>query len=110
MELLIKRNQDKGMLGGIKFTLFAKVELTSEEEALIKKYKAHKEVLFTGKNRQYTINDLLLGDKTKCKDVTVLLENEKVYKNACQYLKTLLDVMKSFGGEERILFDDDQES
>ena len=46
MKLIIKRNQDKALLGGMKFLLNARVELTPEESELVKKYKAKKEVLF----------------------------------------------------------------
>jgi len=102
MKLLIKRNQDTGFMGGISFILEAKVELTQEESELVKKYKAHKEVLYSAGNRQYTINDLLSGSRDKCKDITILLNNEEVYKNACVHFKTYLEVMRSFGGEEVI--------
>jgi len=104
MKLMIKRDQDTGFLGGISFILEARVVLTPEEEALVKKYKAHKEVLFTtgGGGRQYTINDLLTGVRDKCKDISILLNNEGVYKNSAKHFKTLLDVMASFGGEQVI--------
>lgn len=107
MELLIKKEQDKGMLGGIKFVLHAKVKLSPEEEALIKKYKAYKEVLYESEKRLYTISDLIAGEKQKCKDVSILLNNEKVYINVCEHLKILLDTMKSFGGVSKYEFKDD---
>jgi len=107
MELVIKRDQDKGFLGGMKFVLEAKAVLTEEESLLVKKYKAHKHVLFSSENRQYTIDDLTLGMKDKVKDVSILLQNEEVYINACESLKTMLDVMKSFGGEYKLEFRND---
>jgi len=100
MKLIIKRDQDKGFLGGMSFVLDARVELTPEEEGLVKKYKAQKEVLFTEANKHYTISDLLKGVRGKCKDVSILLHNEEVYKKACADFRLLLDVMASFGGEE----------
>lgn len=102
MELIIRRSQDKGLLGGMSFILYAKVRLTQEEEDLVKKYKAHKEVLYTKGEQRYTIGTLLNGVNEKCKDIGVLLNNEQVYKEACEYFKTLLKVMASFGGEEVI--------
>lgn len=102
MKLIIKRDQDKGFLGGISFILEAQVVLTPEEKELVKKYKAHNEILYT--KEAYTIKDLLNGVRQKCKDVTILLNGEKVYKEACNYFKTLLEVMASFGGEEVIEF------
>jgi len=104
MKLILKRDQDKGVFGGISFTLDARVVLEPTEEELVKKYKAHKEVLCTKGNTPYTINDLLSGMKDKCKDITILLNNEEVYKEACNHFKTLLQVMASFGGEEVIEF------
>jgi len=45
MRLLLKRNQAEGLLGGVKFVLFAQAQLTRQEEQLVKKYGAGKEVL-----------------------------------------------------------------
>lgn len=104
MKLIIKRSQDTGFMGGTSFILEARAELSSEEKALIDKYKAHKEVLYSVGDRTYTISSLTSGTRDKCKDVTILLNNEEVYKNACRHLKTLLGVMKTFGGEEEIEF------
>jgi hypothetical protein len=101
MKLLIKRDQDKGFLGGISFVLEARVELTPEESELVKKYKAHKMLIYTkGDKLTHTINDLISGVKDKCKDIEVLLNNEEVYKEACKNFKNILKVMASFGGEE----------
>ena len=104
MKLIIKRNQDSGFFGGISFTLDTRVVLEPNEEELVRKYKVKNEVLFTGKGgeKRYTIKDLLTGVHDKCEDVSILLKNEEVYKNAAQHFKTLLDVMNSFGGEQEI--------
>lgn len=116
MELILKRSQDKGMLGGIKFVLEAKVILTTEEKELVKKYKANKYILFDSEQKNYlnglvtmgpityTIADLIIGTKDKVKEISVLLEKEEVLITACNNLKVLLDIMKSFGGEKRISF------
>ncbi len=104
MELIIKRNQDKGFLGGMKFILEAKVLLTEDEKELIKKYKANKEILFSSGSTNYTIDDLVYGIKDKVKDVSILQKNEDVYIGACQYLRQLLEVMNSFGGEYKLTF------
>ena len=106
MKLIIRRDQDVGLLGGISFVLTARVELTSEEEALIKKYKAHRAVLFVGSNgnREYTIEHLVTGVRDKCKDISVLLANEELYKEVAARFKIFLEVMQSFGGEEVIEF------
>jgi hypothetical protein len=104
MKLIIKRDQDKGFFGGMSFILRAQVVLTAEEQALVNRYKAHKEVLFTRKDgeRKYMVNDLVTGMEDKVKDVTILLENEQIYKNVCEKFKSLLVVMATFGGEQVI--------
>lgn len=119
MELLLKKDQDKGMMGGIKFTLEAKAILTAEEQELVKKYKANKYVLFDSKEQShlggfinvgpisYTINDLILGVKDKVKDVSLLIQKEQVLVEACKNLKITLDVMKSFGGDYKYIFKED---
>jgi hypothetical protein len=93
VRLFLDRDQAKGFLGGVKFELTAKVELTPEEAELVRRYKADKEVLiqkevkvpFTGKsfNLGLTIGSLTSGQ-------------------ACEAFKTYLDVMKHFGGQEII--------
>jgi hypothetical protein len=110
MKLVLKREQDKGLLGGISFVLTARVDLTSDEQDLVKKYKVHKESLLSktisilGREISYDlkIGDLIEGQRFKCKDVTEILKTEENVKEACQNLKTYLEVMRSFGGEEVI--------
>jgi len=112
MKLYISRDQAKGMLGGVKFELMARTELTNEEAELIKKYKVDKEVLLqkevkvplTGRSivLNLTIGSLMNGQKFKCKDIAEILEYEKNVKESCEALKNYLEVMKNFGGEEII--------
>jgi len=112
MILKINRDQSKALLGGVNFELKAHVELSSEEAELIKRYKAHKEVLcFVDKalfGRKFTveikIGDLLDGQTFKCKDIAEILENEESVKEACSTLKNYLSVMKSFGGSDTYEF------
>jgi len=102
MKLIIKRSQDKGFLGGIKFKLSCRVDLTQEEKGLIDKYKAYSEVLTTKQDGSagITVNDLMKGVEYKLERVNILLNNEEVIKDACKSFKNLLEVMASFGGEE----------
>ena len=112
MKLYLKRDQAKGLLGGAKFELFAKAELTSDEDNLINKYKAHKEVLlqkeikvpFTKKVFLLDINigSLTAGQSFKCKDIADIIEYEKNVKEACEAFKIYIEVMNGFGGEEII--------
>ena len=112
MKLYITRDQAKGLLGGVKFELEAKVELSGDEADLIKKYKADKEVLvkkeikipFTGKSivLDITIGGLIGGQTFKCNDIAEILETENSVKDACASFKNYITVMKHFGGKEVI--------
>lgn len=115
MKLVIKRDQkaQTGLLGGHKgmiFLLSCRVELTPEEQELVKKYKAESHPLTFVTDREGnevpkdTVISLMRGVTEEVKDITVLLNNEEVIKDACQGFKTLLDVMATFGGEEVIEF------
>lgn len=116
MELKIRREQEqkKGFLGGnkgIEFKLRCKVELTPEENALVEKAKVGDYVLttytlFEDRKGDYetelTVNDLVHGMTSTVTDVQKLLGLEEEVKNGCQNLKSLLQVISSFGGEEVI--------
>ncbi len=115
MKLIIKRDQkaQTGLFGGHKgmvFILSCRVELTPEEKDLVSKYKAEDEPLTFTTDREgnqipkYTVRNLMWGVTEEMKDITILLNNEKVIKEACKNFKILLDVMDTFGGEEIIEF------
>ena len=115
MKLIIKRDQQaqKGIFGGQKgmtFLLSYRVELSPEEEALVEKYKVEDYVLTYTTNRdgtklpKDTVRRLMQGESESVKDITILLNNEEIIKNACKNFKTLLEVMATFGGEEVIKF------
>lgn len=115
MKLFITRDQAKGLLGGVKFELKARVELTNEESELVKKYKVDKEVLLqkevkiplTGRalNIALTIGSLTNGQTFKCNDIAEILEYENNVKESCKAFKNYLVVMKNFGGEEVITYE-----
>lgn len=112
MKLSIIRDQAKGLLGGVKFEFRAKVELTNEESELVRKYKVDKEALLekevkiplTGRaiKLSITIGSLIAGQTFKCNDVAEILEYEKNVKDSCESFKNYIEVMKNFGGEEVI--------
>lgn len=115
MKLTIKRDQAdvKGVFGGhkgMKFLLSCQVELTPEEQELITRYKAeHHPLTFTTtsdgeQTPKDTISSLMQGVTEEMKDITILLNNEDIVKNACKDFKTLLTVMATFGGKEVIEF------
>ena len=49
MKLHLTKNQSKKLLGGVKFEVKAKVELTDEERELVRRYKLEDEVLVSRK-------------------------------------------------------------
>lgn len=112
MKLYITRDQAKALLGGVKFELRAKAELTNEEADVVKKYKADKEILlkkevkipFTGRSVELDIKieNLIAGQTFKCADVADILETEKNVKEAAENFKNYIEVMKNFGGQEVI--------
>lgn len=105
MKLIVKKDQDVGMLGKVKFIINAKVSLTDEESALVKKYNVKKEVLFSKNNfmqTEITIGSLIDGETFSCKTIEEILKFEEIIKKSCQNLKIKLDTMKSFGGEYEI--------
>lgn len=113
MKVYIKKGQDekKGLFGGhkgMKFSLSCRIELTSSESALIEKYRVWEYSVLSfkdkrGNNIVWNIKDLAkVGNSIVCDGVQELLQQENEIKVACKSLKTLLDVMASFGGEEVI--------
>lgn len=112
MKLVINRSQAamKGMLGGhkgVQFTLQYRLELTSDEAALVDQYKLHHYPL-TWSNVQGTrtpddtISSMIQGRSQTLTDVTTLLDNEEIIKRACDALPPLFSVVRSFGGDEVI--------
>ena len=112
MRLVISRRQEdvKGMLGGhkgVSFTLAYRLELTSEEKELVSRYKLG-DYPVTWRNIQGTqtpddtIMNMTDGRSQTLSDVTTLLRNETIVKDACDSLPTLFEVVRTFGGDEVI--------
>jgi hypothetical protein len=112
MKLRIRRDQaaKKGIFGGhkgMRFSLSCQVEISPEEQELIERYKVHDHPLTwretqSGRIPGLTVRDLVSGYNVELDDVTTLLNNEEVIKEACNDFKSLLMVMTTFGGEEVI--------
>lgn len=110
MRLIISRRQQdvKGMLGGhkgVSFTLAYRLELTSEETELVSRYKLsdYPVTWRAGQSGQLpddTIANMIAGRSQTISDVTTLLKNESVVKNACDSLPPLFEVVRTFGGDE----------
>jgi hypothetical protein len=114
VQLRLKRGQSSKMFGGVKFELTATATLTSEESSLINKYKVQDEVLTERQIKipltdraliiKITIGSLVSGQTFKCNDISEVLHYEEEIKASCSKLRQLIEVMKTFGGEEVIEF------
>jgi hypothetical protein len=112
MRLVISRKQQdvKGMLGGhkgVSFTLAYRLELTAEEKELVARYKLGEYPVtwrtFQGaQSPDDTIENMQAGRSQTLSDVTTLLRNETIVKDACDSLPTLFEVVRTFGGDEVI--------
>lgn len=119
MLLKLTRNQKKGMMGGVKFILKARAELTPEEAQNVKTYDLGSTMLwdmqsinpaaaqagfFKRLTKTYVIfaRDLVQGSEIECKDVAEMLSHEAALKDACETFKAILDAAAKFGGEEVI--------
>lgn len=98
VEFVAKRDQHKGLLGGMSFSLEARLDLDPSTRELISKYKVGGVALGRLNNSTVTVNGLLSGVKEKCKDVFVLLENEDELREAAGNIVAMVEVMRSFGG------------
>lgn len=113
MKLIINKNQadKKGFFGGnkgVNFSLQYKVQLTSEEQELIKKYKIENETLMTNeKGDRTTIQDMINGRSLTTQNIELLQNNEDVAIEVCKTFKNYLNVLKSFGGDYILDFRDD---
>jgi hypothetical protein len=52
MQLLLSRKQSPHWMGGVQFSLWARFELTAEEDALIKKYQVRNAMITLGNTRR----------------------------------------------------------
>jgi len=126
MRLRLRRSQRmSGLMSKTAvFSLEARVDISDEEIAHIKKYKMGQEVLYA-KERiagsseaklssiarnlasaatalTVRIDDLVRGTKVECKDILEMMAVEEQIVSACQTFKSILASMAHFDGEEVI--------
>lgn len=124
MKLVIKRTKKSGFGGKSKYELYVRADVTEEEATLIRENSLGKDnVIYhdrTGdaegffavlmkmiKDTNMTVDTFVRGTTFACKDVRELVEIEDDTRSASLYLLMLLDVVRSFGGEEVIDVDND---
>ena len=123
MQLIIRRDQRKGLLRGTAtFTLEARAQVSEEEMARIQKYRMGSTILYEkryeieregsgflgvislwwirSKEFSLNINDLVRGKRVDCKDIVEMLTMEDDIRQACDTFKRVLDAATHFGGEE----------
>ena len=121
MKVLLRRDQkSSGLMGGIKFTLAIRAELTETEKSNIQRYKLGETMLyerakivdpgsglmgaasrlaFRMTNLSVSVNNLTLGKTIEFKDIVEMLAAEAQIKEAAQTFKNVLDAAATFGGE-----------
>ena len=110
MQLILTKDQSKGLLGNVKFEVKAQVQLTDQEQELIQHYKLQNEILLskkliniwgqpTDEDVNVTVSNLLNGEVYKCKDLGEVIAYSDNLVTACETLKAYLEVANDFGGE-----------
>ncbi len=117
MELLLRRDQKSGMMGGIKFLLTAKARLTDEESRAVKEYKMGDIILYeqasSGPNLtsvtsvlkhrymvpRVQVSDLVNGKTIETKDICEVMGAEEQIMEAAGIFHKMLTAARTFGGE-----------
>lgn len=107
MILVIHREQAdmKGMFGGhrgVAFTLSTRLQFSDEERQLLDHYRMWYYPLFERGGTPVSIRQLADGETETLHVVEVLLQREEALKRALDKIPPLLDVLRSFGGDEII--------
>ena len=121
MEMLLRRDQRSGMMGGVTFSLEVRARLTADEQKNIGRYKLGKTILYTkseivdpgrgllgmasrlafkAMNISVSVDDLANGKRIECKDILEMLAVEDQIKEAAVTFKQVLMAAAHFGGEE----------
>lgn len=120
MDLLLRRDQRKGLLGKIVFALDVRASISDAERENIRRYKlgdtqlyasheisggfgmlglasrlAYKAIALT-----ITVDDLANGKKVECKDIVEMLAIEEHLTEAAKLFAAVLHAAANFGGEE----------
>ena len=123
MKLVIKRAKKSGLSGKSKYELYVRADISEEEKTLIKENSLGKTlVVYHNKtglgafadfsfwsalwrmffDTAMTVDTFVRGTTFKCKDVTELIRIEDEARGASLMLRTILEMAKTFGGEEVI--------
>ena len=131
MQLVLRRSQKTtGLISkSIAFVLDARVDLSPEEEANVKKYGLGSQALYNSANTKsyldkaqgsgmlgavanlalakmslsITVNSLTKGQHVECKDLEELLGAEQAIMDSCKMIRQYIDVAQTFDGREIIV-------
>ena len=127
MKLVIKRTKKSSLTGKSNYELYVRADLTDEERKLVKENSLGKvsvvyhdrsggaalaAVSFWAalwkmvKDTQMTVDTFMRGTTFACKDVTELMGIEDEVRGSSLTLRAILEMAKTFGGEE--VFDVDE--
>jgi hypothetical protein len=110
MKLALVSSQSKGLMGGVSFEVKGRVDLTPEEQQLVRHYKLEGSVVLKKKAKniwgQLTdvevsvfVKNLLSGDSFKCKSLDEVISYRESLISACRNLRAYLDVARTFDNE-----------
>lgn len=124
MELHLVRTQKSALMGGIKFVLDARVQLSGDESSFVKKYKMSDILLYekgsekvtqaTGTmsflaarfmQLKVTVADLVAGKTIDGKDIADIMAAEGQIKESVEVFHKLLRAAAHFEGEEVIRYE-----
>lgn len=131
MQLVIRRSQKTtGMISkSVSFVLDARVDLSPDEASAVKKYALGGQVLYNSANSKHylekaqssgfmgsvaslamakmslniSVDSLTKGQHIECKDLDELLGAEEAIHNACQSIRSYIDVAQTFDGREIVV-------
>jgi len=123
MNLLLRRDQRKSLIGKVVFQLDVRAEISNDEMSSIQRYRLGDTVLYTkaeltdrgsgllglasrlafkAMNISVSVNDLVNGKRVECKDIVEMLAVEDQIKEAAATFKAVLNAAVHFGGDEAI--------
>jgi hypothetical protein len=100
MELHFSRSQKSGMLGGVKFILSIKLQLTPEEQANADRYGLGAGYLYEQGDTRIGAGVAMKGTTIECKSVVEMMSAEIDIKAGVERLSKLLKWSERFEGEE----------
>lgn len=131
MQLVLKREQSsKGLMSkSVVFVLNARVDLSEEEKFNVEKYKLGPQIIYNsetsrkhleaGRNSgragkiarlalvsmslNISIDSLQRGHEIPCNSLDEVLGAEEAIRDACDYLKTYLELAETFDGRQEVI-------